>query len=201
MCVEYGSSIRLWWSALWSQTPIQQAVRSLILPNSTCYMHTQEIMRLGKQGTAVIHHCTLASHRNTLKYTHTHTPTDVAHMRNDKLTPWQRRSKTHAPLRGPEKCAGIKRCKLQANLCLLSCVAPSAGSVAFSSRSRRTEDSFSINPEIVLGCTLHRNHIQGGWRSALAISRKKYCHKAWKEINRAWPQFDLWLNGEVMVPH
>lgn len=131
VCVEYGSSIRLWWSALWSQTPIQQAVRSLILPNSTCYMHTQEIMRLGKQGTAVIHHCTLAS---TGTHWKAHTPTDAARMRNDKLAPLQRRGKTHAPLYGPEKCAGIKRCEPHANLCRLSYSAErrfSAGLAAF----------------------------------------------------------------------
>lgn len=194
VCVEYGSSIRLWWSALWSQTPIQQAVRSLILPNSTCYMHTQEIMRLGKQGTAVIHHRTLAS-TGTHWNAHTH-----LQMRRKwemiSLHPCKDAVKHRRTTTGPEKCARIKRCEPHANLRLLSYSAErrfSAGFVAFA--------VFSINPEIVLSCTLHRNHIQGGWRSALAISRKKYCHKAWKEINRAWPQFDLWLNGEVMVPH
>lgn len=74
VCEGYGSSIKLWWSASPSQTPIQQAVCSLILPNSTCYMHAQEIMRLGKQGTAAIHHCTPAdtgTHRYGSARTHT----------------------------------------------------------------------------------------------------------------------------------
>lgn len=84
VCTEYGSgsggSIRPWWSALWSQTPIQRAVCSLILPNSTCYMHTQEIMRLGKQGTAVIHHRTLpntGTHRYVSEHTRTRAHTQM----------------------------------------------------------------------------------------------------------------------------
>lgn len=145
---------------MWSQTPIQQAVRSLILPNSTCYMHTQEIMRLGKQGTAVIHHCTLAS-TGTHREARTHLQMQ-ARMRNDKLAPSQRRGETPAPLYGPEKCAGIKRCEPHANLCWLSYSAGRRFSAGLAAFAVTTPTVFSINPEIVPSCTLHRNHIQGG---------------------------------------